>query len=77
MVATYSLLKEGVSIKALDTLHLVTPIREKAMIVQSVGRIDRYMDNKKQPIVYDYVDIDIPYCVRAYDERRRALKSRF
>lgn len=77
LVATYSLLKEGVSIKALDTLHLATPIKEKAMIVQSVGRIERYMDNKKQPIVYDYVDIDIPYCVRAYDVRRRALKSRF
>ena len=77
LVATYSLLKEGVSIKTLDTLHLATPIKEKAMIVQSVGRIERYMDNKKQPIVYDYVDIDIPYCVRAYDVRRRALKSRF
>lgn len=77
LVATYSLLKEGVSIKELDTLHLATPIKEKAMIVQSVGRIERYMDNKKQPIVYDYVDMDIPYCVKAYDVRRRALKTRF
>ena len=77
LVATYSLLKEGVSIKELDTLHLATPIKEKAMIVQSVGRIERYMENKKQPIVYDYVDMDIPYCVKAYDARRRALKTRF
>jgi superfamily II DNA or RNA helicase len=77
LVATYSLLKEGVSIKELDTLHLATPIKEKAMIVQSVGRIERYMENKKQPIVYDYVDMDIPYCIKAYDARRRALKTRF
>lgn len=77
IVATYSLLKEGVSIKELDTLHMVTPIKDKAMVVQCAGRIERYLPNKKQPIVYDYVDIDVPYCEKRYIDRRRALKSRF
>ena len=81
IVATYSLLKEGVSIKELDTLHLATPIRSKndkgGMIIQCAGRIERYLEGKKQPIVYDYVDIDIPYCQKAFLDRKRALNRRF
>lgn len=81
IVATYSLLKEGVSIKQLDTLHLATPIRSKndrgGMIIQCAGRIERYLEGKKQPIVYDYVDTDIPYCEKAYTDRKRALVRRF
>lgn len=77
LVATYSLLKEGVSIKQLDTLHLATPVKDKSTVVQCAGRIERYLEGKKQPVVYDYVDMDIPYCVNAYTARRRALKSRY
>lgn len=77
IVATYSLLKEGVSVKDLDTLHLVTPMKDRATIVQCAGRIERFKENKKQPIIYDYVDIEIPYCEKVYNERRRALKKRF
>lgn len=77
IVATYSLLKEGVSVKELDTLHLVTPVKDKSMIVQCAGRIERVKEGKKQPIIFDYVDVDIPYCEKAYTARRRALKTRF
>lgn len=77
IVATYSLLKEGISIKELDTLHLVTPVKDKAMIVQCAGRIERVKEGKKEPIIYDYVDVDIPYCEKAYTMRKRALKTRF
>ena len=77
MVATYSLLKEGVSIKALDTLHFTTPQKNKSLIVQCAGRIERYMENKNQPLVFDYVDNSVPYCVGAYRVRKRNLKNRF
>lgn len=77
LVATYALLKEGINIKTLDTLHLTVPQKDKAMIVQCVGRIERYVENKKQPIVYDYVDENIPYCVKTYNLRRRAIKNRY
>lgn len=77
IVATYSLLKEGVSIKELDTLHFCSPAKEKGLIVQCAGRIERYLEGKKQPLIYDYVDIDIPYCERAYKQRKSALKRRF
>lgn len=77
LVATYALLKEGISIKELDTLHMATPIKDSATVVQCAGRIERYLENKKTPIIFDYVDIDIPYCEKAYVHRRRALKRRF
>ena len=77
LVATYQLLKEGISIKALDTLHFVTPAKDKSTVVQCVGRIERYLENKKQPIVYDDVDINIDYCKKAYIKRKRDIKKRF
>lgn len=77
IIATYQLFKEGISINELDTLHLVTPQKRKGIIVQCAGRIERYMENKKQPIVYDYVDVNIPYCLGAYRKRKSSLKNRF
>lgn len=77
LVATYSLLKEGISIKELDTLHLTSPAKEKGLIVQCAGRIERYLEGKKQPLIFDYVDMDIPYCVNAYKKRKTALRKRF
>lgn len=77
IVATYSLLKEGVSVKELDTLHFCSPAKEKGLIVQCAGRIERYLEGKKQPQIYDYVDVGIPYCENAYKKRKSALKRRF
>lgn len=76
LVATYSLLKEGISINELDTLHMVTPVADQAITVQCAGRIERYMDNKKQPIAFDYVDMDVPYCRKKFTDRKRFLKRR-
>lgn len=77
LVATYSLLKEGVNVKQLDTLHLTTPQKDKGMIVQCVGRIERYLEGKKQPIAYDYVDVNYSYCLGAYKKRKSSIKNRF
>lgn len=56
LFATYALAKEGLDIPRLDRLYLTTPQKDYAVIVQSVGRIARTFDGKKQPIAYDYVD---------------------
>lgn len=56
LFATYSLAKEGLDIPRLDRLHLVTPQKDYAVIVQSVGRVARTFEGKKQPWAYDYVD---------------------
>lgn len=77
LVATYALLKEGVSIKQLDTLHMTTPLVDEAMVEQCVGRIERYLDNKKQPIAFDYVDMNSTYCLNRYYKRKKILTERF
>ena len=56
LFASYKLAKEGLDIPRLDRLHLATPQKDYAIIVQSVGRIARTFDGKEQPICYDYVD---------------------
>lgn len=53
--ATYGMAAEGLDIPALDTLFLVTP-RGPDMIEQYVGRILRLHDDKKEPVVVDFVD---------------------
>ena len=56
LFASYKLAKEGLDIPRLDRLHLVTPQKDYAIIVQSVGRIARTFEGKEQPICFDYVD---------------------
>lgn len=56
LFATYGLAKEGLDIPRLDRLILASPHRDKATIIQSLGRIERKFENKKNPICYDLVD---------------------
>lgn len=56
LLATYQLAKEGLDVPCLDRLLLATPVKDYAIVVQSVGRIARVCEGKGQPVVYDYVD---------------------
>lgn len=56
LLATYSLAKEGLDVPCLDRLLLATPVKDYAIVVQSVGRIARVCEGKYTPVVYDYVD---------------------
>ena len=56
LFASYKLAKEGLDIPRLDRLHLATPQKDYAVIVQSVGRIARVFEGKGQPVCFDYVD---------------------
>lgn len=76
IVATVSLAKEGLDVVSLDTLHLVSCLANKSDTVQSVGRIERVKEGKKEPIVFDYVDMKIPYLVSKYKKRVSWLKRR-
>ena len=48
IVATYSLAKEGLDIPILDTLILASPQKDFTTIKQSVGRIERQYEGKKE-----------------------------
>ena len=68
LFATYALAKEGLDIPRLERLFMATPVKDEAVVIQSVGRIARTCPGKGQPLAYDYVD-NIRFCQRAYKER--------
>lgn len=53
LFATYSMGKEGLDVPALDACFLATPVAD---VVQAVGRVLRTLDDKRQPVVVDFVD---------------------
>lgn len=74
IVTTFKLSKEGLDIPELDCLHLAMIQKDKSTVLQSVGRIERNVQDKKQPICFDYVDTKISYCISAFKKRKRILK---
>lgn len=74
LFASYKLAKEGLDIPRLDRLHLATPQKDYAIIVQSVGRIARTFRGKEQPICLDYVD-DFRKAENMYETRCRHYRK--
>ena len=74
LFATYGLAKEGLDIPRLDRLILASPHRDKATIIQSIGRIERKFENKENPVCYDLVD-DIQYFENMYRTRKSYYKK--
>ena len=74
LLATYQLAKEGLDVPCLDRLLLATPIKDYAIVVQSVGRIARVCEGKGTPVVYDYVD-DIGFLKNMWKERCTSYKK--
>lgn len=74
LFATYGLAKEGLDIPRLDRLILASPHRDKATIIQAIGRIERKFEGKDKPICYDLVD-PIQYFIKMYSDRKRYYKK--
>lgn len=68
LFATYSLAKEGLDIPCLERLYMATPQKDYAVITQSIGRIARTHEGKKEPVCYDFVD-DSQYLVKSFKRR--------
>lgn len=56
LFASYNLAKEGLDVPRLERLFLASPKQDKAVIIQSVGRIERKFESKKDCLVYDFID---------------------
>lgn len=69
LFATYALCKEGLDIPRLDRLYMTTPVKDYAVVAQSVGRIARVFEGKDDPVVYDFVDDSFRYLIKAYKKR--------
>ena len=60
IVAIDKYVGEGFNYPRLDTLFLTMPIKWEGKVEQCAGRLHRDYKNKKDVIIYDYVDMHIP-----------------
>ena len=69
LLATGRYIGEGFDDARLDTLFLAMPISWRGTLQQYVGRLHRLHDNKREVIVYDYVDDAEPVLSKMYSKR--------
>lgn len=74
LFATLQLAREGLDIRPLNRLFLIAPTKNKGVLIQAVGRIERKDTGKETPIVYDFVDKDI-YYEKAFKNRKTIYKK--
>lgn len=75
LFASYSLCKEGLDIPCLERLYLATPQKDYAIITQSIGRIARVCEGKRDPVCVDIVDSQDRYLYKAYKKRVTSYKK--
>lgn len=75
ILATGKYLGEGFDEKRLDTLFLTLPISWKGTLNQYAGRLHRIHDMKKEVIIYDYADLEIPMLAKMYKRRLKGYRS--
>ncbi len=75
ILATGRYLGEGFDDARLDTLFLTLPISWRGTLTQYAGRLHRLHYMKKEVLVYDYADFEVPVLCRMFEKRRRGYKS--
>ena len=75
ILATGRYLGEGFDDARLDTLFLALPVSWRGTLTQYAGRLHRTHDSKKEVIIYDYVELDVPMLARMYDRRCRGYRA--
>lgn len=75
LFATYQLAKEGLDIPRLDRLVLATPTRNKVIVQQSIGRIQRQAPGKTSALILDFVDARTPQLKAQYRQRRALYRN--
>jgi superfamily II DNA or RNA helicase len=75
LLATGRYLGEGYDDERLDTLFLALPISWRGTLTQYAGRLHRLNASKKEVVIYDYVDFDIPVLAKMYARRRVGYKA--
>jgi len=75
ILATGRYLGEGFDLERLDTLFLTLPISWKGTIAQYAGRLHRINDMKKEVLIFDYADLEVPMLLRMYERRLSGYRS--
>lgn len=76
LISTLQLAKEGIDYPELSCLHWAMVIGDKVATIQSAGRIERVCEGKPEPEIYDYVDMNYPYCIGKWKKRVAFLRKR-
>ena len=75
IVATGRYLGEGFDDPRLDTLFLTMPVAWKGTLAQYAGRLHRLHDAKREVVIYDYVDKNVPVLARMAAKRRSGYQA--
>lgn len=75
IVASGRYLGEGFDDARLDTLFLALPISWRGTLTQYAGRLHRLNAEKKDVIIYDYVDFQVPVLAKMYAKRRAGYRA--
>jgi superfamily II DNA or RNA helicase len=75
IIATGRYLGEGFDDARLDTLFLALPVSWRGTLSQYAGRLHRLHDMKKEVVIYDYVDLEVPVLVKMYKRRLAGYKA--
>lgn len=74
LIATGQLIGEGFDFPRLDTLIMADPVAWKGVVEQYAGRLNRDFEGKKNVMIYDYIDANIPVFDNMYAKRLKAYK---
>ena len=75
IIATGRYLGEGFDDARLDTLFLALPVAWRGTIAQYAGRLHRNYERKKEVIIYDYVDDQVPVLAGMFGKRKKGYKA--
>ena len=75
ILATGGCIGEGFDDPRLDTLFLTLPISWRGTVAQYVGRLHRLHERKREVVVYDYADLNVPMLARMFDRRCRGYEA--
>jgi superfamily II DNA or RNA helicase len=75
VLATGRYIGEGFDDARLDTLFLALPVSWKGTLIQYTGRLHRLHPGKKQVVIFDYVDRDVPMLLRMFEKRLRGYRA--
>jgi superfamily II DNA or RNA helicase len=75
LVVTFQLLGEGFDVKKLNRGFIILPFKEKAMVEQAVGRIQRTCQGKNDGLLYEYLDEGIGILENQFRERKNIYYS--
>jgi len=75
ILATGSYIGEGFDDSKLDTLFLTMPISGETRLTQYSGRLHRKDENKKEILIYDYVDNNFSKTRNMFLKRKKTYEK--